>query len=266
MENPGNLGLISSLEQSAKPIAVLIGVSYGIGLMISNGYLASMGVIDFDLLRPKAVLSGLWFLAFFAVSVIAEESIQRSFKKRDIPITWRFGNALIAFCGAFLSYFLVLVLVHAGEHVNRALFLALTLGPLFMFLVAGTVVTQVQYAVREWRRRYKDQETGPAAAAFFLSHCMFSALAVIVFASLFTTHFYRFLPQEFGGGKSRPVQIAVSDKAAAVLRGMSVVTTGNTVEGPVDLIHETSEEIAFRSNGGKTIVLPRREILAIRIM
>jgi predicted neutral ceramidase superfamily lipid hydrolase len=266
MDNPNISSLIRRLEESAKPIAVLIGVSYGIGIMISNGYLASMGIMDFDLLRPKAVLSGLWFLAFLSVLVIAEESIARSLKKRDVPITWRLGNGLIAFCGAFFSYFFVLVFVHAREHVNSGLLRALIIGPLFMFVVAGALVSQVQYAVNEWKRRDADRETGPAAAGFFLSHCMFSVLAVVVFASLFITHFYRFVPQEYGGGRSRSVQIAVSDKAASVLRGMSVVTTENIVGGPVDLVHETSEEIAFRPNGGKTIVLPRREILAIRIM
>lgn len=265
MENPDNVSLISRLERTAKPIAVLIAASYGAGIMISNGYLASLGVMDFDLLRPKAILSGLWFIVFLAVGVVAEESIQRSYGMKDIPLTWRLGNALVAFCGAFFFYFFAFLFAHAGQRANRALVRAWILVPLFMFLLVGTTVTAVQYAAKEWRRRKTDRKVGPTSAAFFIMHSMWAAIAVVLFAYLFITHFYRFVPQEYGGGRPRSVEIAVSDKAASALKSMSVVTVDNVVQGPTDLIHETSEEVAFRSNGGNTIILPRREILAIRI-
>ena len=265
MENPDNVSLITKLEQTAKPIAIVIGVSYGAGVMISNGHLASLGLMDFDLLRPKAVLSGLWFIVFLAVGVVAEESIQRSYMMKEIPFTWRLGNALVAFCGAFFFYFFAFVFAHAGQHADRALVRAWILVPVFMFVLAGTAVTAVQYATKEWRRRKTDQRVGPTSAAFFIAHCMFAAVALVLFASLFIAHFYRFVSQEYGGGKPRSVQIAVSDKAASALKGMSVVTSDNLVEGPVELIHETSDDVAFRSNGGNTIIVPRREILAIRI-
>lgn len=265
MENPDSVSLISTLEQAAKPIAILIGVSYGAGIMISNGYLASLGVTDFDLLRPKAALSGLWFIAFFAVSVVAEQSIDHSYKMKAIPLTWRLGNALVAFCGAFFFYFFAFVFSHAGQHADTVLVRALVLVPLLMFVSAGTFVTAVQWAAKEWRRRKTDPKVGPTSAAFFLGDCGFSALAVVLFASLFITHFYRLVPQEFGGGKPRPVVVAVSDKTASALKAMSVVTTNNVVEGPTELIHETAEGVVLRSNGSNTIILPRREILAIRI-
>lgn len=265
MEDANSVSLISRLEQAAKPIAILIGVSYAAGIMISNLYLASLGIMDFDLLRPKAVLSGLWFIVFFAVGVIAEESVQRAYEMKDIPFTWRLANALVAFCGAFFFYFFSFVFAHAGQHADRALLWAWILVPLFMFVMVGSVVTQVQYASKEWRRRKTDQKVGPTSAAFFVGHCMFAAIALILFASFFVKYFYRFVSQEYGGGKPRSVQIAVSDKAALALKGMSVVTNQNIVEGDVELIHETSDDVAFRSNGGSTIILPRREILAIRI-
>lgn len=265
MEDSDNEGLISRLEQSAKLIAVFVIVSYGVGIMISNMYLATLGLADFDLLRPRAVLSGLWFIVFFAVGVIAEESIQRAYKLKGIPFTWLLGNVLVAFFGAFFFYFFVFLFAHAGQHADRALVKAWILMPLLMFVMVGSVVTQVQYAMKEWRRRKTDEKVGPISAAFFISHCMFALIALVVFASLFITHYYRFVSQEYGGGKPRSVQMAVSDKAASALKGMSVVTTENLVEGPVELIHETSDDVAFRSNGGNTIILPRREILAIRI-
>ncbi len=246
-------------------MAIVIGVSYGAGIMISNGYLASLGVTDFDLLRPKAVLTGLWFIAFFAVSVVADRSIEQSFQMKQIPRSWRVGNALIAFCGAYFFYFLAFIFSHMGKHASGAVVRGLISVPFLMFVSAGSAVMWAHWAAKEWGRRKTDRKVGPSSAAFFLGQCGVSALAVVYFATLFITHFYKVVPQEFGGAMPRPVTIAVTDKAASALKGMSVVTTNNVLEGPTELIHETGDDVVLRSNGSTTIILPRREILAIRI-
>src|SRR5438477_3887674 len=94
------------IEDGAKVLAITLGTSYATGIIISNGYLAGLGVMDFELLRPRAVLTGMWFISFVAVAIVAEDSIQRAFKLKDVPFSWRLKNALVAFAGAFFFYFL----------------------------------------------------------------------------------------------------------------------------------------------------------------
>lgn len=247
------------LEQAAKAIAVIVGLSYGIGIVVSNIYLASMGVMDFDLLRPKAVLSGLWFMSFFAVALVAEESIQRAYQLKNISPKRRLGNALIALLGALIFYFIPLTLLQPFKPGKTVL------ASLVMFVSAAGALTEMQNAVKEWRRRKTDEKVGPTAAAFFVFHCSWAVVLLFLFAFYFVTYFYRLVPQQYGGDRPSSVEIAVSDKAAQVLNGMSVVTSQNVIKGSVDLIHETSENIAFRPNGGQTIILPQRELLAIRV-
>lgn len=257
------------LEQAAKAIAVLIGVSYALGMMVSNSYLASFGIVDFDLVRPKAILSGLWFMWFFAVAIVAEDSIQYALKMKEIPPGWKLGNALFAFIGAVVFYFFVLLTLRISMSEtgpNPLVVLRQTAtASLFMFLGAATSLTEAQNAWKEWARRRTDKRVGPTSAAFFILHCTWALFALVFFGVLFTTQVYRSVPEQYGGGKLRAVRIAVSDEGVRSLNRMSIATANNVVEGSTDLIHSTSDSIAFRVNAGKTIMLRRSEVVAMRI-
>ena len=87
-------------EESAKVLGIVAAVSYALGIIISNGYLAGLGVMDFELIRPRAIFTGLWFILFLSVAVVTEDSIQRAFRLKDVPASWRLWNALFAFTGA----------------------------------------------------------------------------------------------------------------------------------------------------------------------
>lgn len=262
------------LEQNAKSVAIVLGISYGSGIVISNSYLAGLGVMDFDLLRPQAILTGLWFIWFVAVAIVAEDSIQRAFRMKGIPASWRLGNALIAFCGAGLFYFVAILLAQLWYTYSLAQIATLQpAGPRFpgiiwrpfiMFLSAASVLTEGQNAVKEWKRRTSDEKLGPTSAAFFLGHCTWLLASLTLFTYLFVTSFYRYIPQQYGGGRPRPVQIAVSDKAAQVLNELSIATNKSVIQGSVELIHETSQALALRVNGATTLTVSRQDILAIR--
>ena len=264
---PAQIEPHAKLEDIAKVIAILIGGSYGIGLLISNGYLASLGVMDFDLLRPRAILSGLWFIVFFTVALVAEESSQRAFKLKDIPFSWKILNSVFPLTGAVIFYFIAFTVIQAPiQRPLRARLVVSFVWPLLIFITAGFVITEAQNAVKEWKRRTTDKKMGPTSAWFFLAHCSSVAVGLVVFSYFFVTNFYQYLPQQYGGGKPISIEIAVSDKAAQILNDFSIVTNKNIVHGAVFLIHDTSEAIAIRVDGGKTIMLPRREVMAIRNM
>jgi hypothetical protein len=224
------------VEQIAKTFALGVGVSYAIGMMILNGYLASVGIADFDPFRPRAIVSGVWFILLIAVGFLAEDSIDRSFKMKELPRGWATGNAFFVFLGTVFFYFLILGLVEVA-HPNR---------------------------LGEWKRRASEDKVGPTSTAFLVFHCLWSVAAVILFSALFIQYVYLFVPQQYGGGKPRIVQMAVKDGAAQALNDLAIPTKRNIIDGRVELIHETSETVAFRLTGGKTIVLARSEIVAIQ--
>ncbi|SRR6266481_462397 len=47
-------------ERAAKITIVIVGVLYGLGLLITNTYLASIGVSDFSSIKPKYIITGAW--------------------------------------------------------------------------------------------------------------------------------------------------------------------------------------------------------------
>lgn len=85
-----------------------------------------------------------------------------------------------------------------------------------------------------------------------------------LFSVLFVRYVYLFVPPQYGGGKPRIVQMVVKDGAVQALNDPAIPMKRNVIDSKVELIHETSEAVAFRLTGGKTIVLPRSEILAIQ--
>jgi hypothetical protein len=249
------------VEQIAKTFALGVGVSYAIGMMILNGYLASVGIADFDPFRPRAIVSGVWFILLIAVGFLAEDSIDRSFKMKELPRGWATGNAFFVFLGTVFFYFLILGLVEVA-HPNRLG--ALLVVSIAMFLLPASALHQARNAHKEWKRRASEDKVGPTSTAFLVFHCLWSVAAVILFSALFIQYVYLFVPQQYGGGKPRIVQMAVKDGAAQALNDLAIPTKRNIIDGRVELIHETSETVAFRLTGGKTIVLARSEIVAIQ--
>lgn len=57
-------GVVESLERLAKAAAVLLGVLYVLGLLISNAQLLRVGISDFSLLQAKSIATGLLFVLY----------------------------------------------------------------------------------------------------------------------------------------------------------------------------------------------------------
>lgn len=157
------------VEQIAKTLALGIGVSYAIGMMISNGYLASIGIADFDPFRPKTIVSGVWFILLIAVAFLAEDSIHSSLNRKDLPPGWGPANALFVFVGTVAFYFLILGLVEI-PHPNRLrTLLMVSIG---MFFLPASALDQARNAHKEWKRRASDDKVGPTSTAFFVFYCL----------------------------------------------------------------------------------------------
>ncbi|HEY1939957.1 MAG TPA: hypothetical protein VGJ33_18665 [Candidatus Angelobacter sp.] len=57
-------------EKIAKAAALVLAVSYALGVLISNQYLMALGVSDFASLRPKYIITGLWTIVLILLAVL----------------------------------------------------------------------------------------------------------------------------------------------------------------------------------------------------
>src|SRR5436305_933385 len=72
-------------EKISKAAALLVAVSYGLGVLISNEYLIALGVSDFASLRPKYIITGLWTIVLIvlaALPILLPMAAITSFPKR----------------------------------------------------------------------------------------------------------------------------------------------------------------------------------------
>jgi hypothetical protein len=62
--------LFTLIDPIAKAIALLVGIFYAFGLIISNQYLLSIEASDFGTLQPKCAITGAWSVALVAIAVL----------------------------------------------------------------------------------------------------------------------------------------------------------------------------------------------------
>jgi len=106
-----------TFEKISKVFVVFVAVLYGLGLLVTNQYLLSLGVSDFSSLKPKYVITGAWTLALMVIDCLpalfvfglfrSKSSILKRFWLRiTIGLIGGIGFALLA--RAFLYYVITL--------------------------------------------------------------------------------------------------------------------------------------------------------------
>jgi hypothetical protein len=63
------------VDLTAKTLAIVGLPLYGMGLLVNNTYLAKYGLINFAILKPQAILTGIWTLALFAIAALPSFSL-----------------------------------------------------------------------------------------------------------------------------------------------------------------------------------------------
>ena|SRR5579864_3419586 len=89
-------------EKITKAAALVLAVSYALGVLISNQYLVALGVSDFASLRPKYIITGLWTIVLILLAALpfwaAMEAI-RAFSHKNVIFA---GALLFVVACAFL--------------------------------------------------------------------------------------------------------------------------------------------------------------------
>jgi len=225
---------VQTLGRTAGAIGLF---AYVIGLVTVNAYLLNLGVSDFSLLRARFVYAGTLVIlsvviisAFFLFARLTVEkgfeSLKRSREKaaerdqkkgrptvpwwvRAVPI---FGYGLVI--AAFTPIMLFTIAMRSGDSwadVRHALVL----------WGAGFVtVAVISAASNEFRRSGERRVEGVPVTAVFL------AGYVVVFLLIFARFVYPAVPEQFGGGRSRPARLVVDATVEASLTEIGLPFTG----------------------------------------
>ena len=108
--------LTAAVDVTAKILAIAgIGL-YGLGILVTNTFLAKYGVVNFAVLKPQAIFTGIWTVALFAVAslptfavvqTLVDPRLSRRARLVQVPVLFLFpcgprrflrGDSTSSFC------------------------------------------------------------------------------------------------------------------------------------------------------------------------
>jgi len=232
---------------------------YAIGLLITNEYLFSLGFTDFNLIRPKCIVTGTWAVLLMLACCGPALSLDR-FKDGKITKK-RLAEELLAGYGIAMGLGLMLcslLVNHWSRHVAKGVLLlplVLALGPLLYFAI--------------WLSLYRRAHPQPSYAR----HSAVSAamlLSVVVATIIIAIFIYPEVYPALGGGKPQPAKLVLTNEGLAAWRQIS----GSTLKGhdsvatDLDILYENESQIAvrlknFNPDTGSVAMIDRKVVVAI---
>jgi hypothetical protein len=227
---------IEAITRSATFLAVL---AYAVGLVVVNAYLFSLGVADFDLLRPRYIATGLLLmgitLGVTASALFASGNLLIFIFRRGVPFVERVFGLLDALAAALMvSIFLYYSLGRSwtATFVLYALGSAVGYSVLRIVHIARSPSRSFEYSpssssLPRWLRRrlksYKPWE--PPLAPKWLSYFSWGGLLIVFSFALivfFATYILPIVPEQFGGVKPRQAELLVSSEAKALFGELGI--------------------------------------------
>lgn len=225
-------------ESISKASVVLIAGLYGIGLLVTNAYLLSIGISDFSSLRPKYVVTGGWTAVLLFLSS-APYLIARDMLDSSKPNKWmRRGFVIMVAIFIVLMYCLIatdLLRVHNWVVVSVALESIFGTGFVCYFArYAGN-----RFKERSWKRLHVVWFLGPAI--FLGSYTLLSSVG---------RKLYPNVPEGIGGGKPVEARLVLNANGTAFwnqtnclpLNGKPAVTTA-----PVEILYQSEHRIVIKA-------------------
>lgn len=247
-ENPPSI--FEMVENVTKAAALVLAVSYGLGLIISNQYLAPLGISDFSSLKPKYVLTGLWTLLMIATA--------------SLPVTLRLGagsNSLaqkkpvVAFFGGLgfsvvgILALLSVVLRFDMTHVREGA----VLYTLFSVLAASM---NAAYFINRLRRDLRKPDRSILFDSFMLILSL--CFVLVPMTQNIASNIYDYVPDAMGGGE--PISACVmlkSEKGAQFWKQAGV--TLEDWDSPLHLFDDRTRIVLIVYQDEKIMVVEGRD-------
>jgi hypothetical protein len=222
-------------RENAVPFAMGGAALYGIGFLIVNSYLSSLGVLELELIRPRYLVVAVLFLTLFGAPIVLCEL----FTPIENRSRWR--NQIV---GAIEALIVVVVLEIFSAYGIAAGLVTEPLSLAMVLLVANGALLLLWLVVK---RSY-------AGAAHGL--LMVAPLAVLFVLVIYSQVFYRLIPRWIGGGLAEPVAIVLTPEARAECEGCS---------GLKFIVDEDQERLVLlqAQEGGRARVLSRQHVIAV---
>jgi hypothetical protein len=270
---PKRESILERAEVVGKALGGLTVLSYVMGLLIVNAYLFSLGVADFDVLRPRYIYTG-GLVVLGIVLATGGFLFARSFFRPPLSLIrgWDLHSPEPALAvSASIAYFIALVSaskIHGDVGISEILASvpnALTLYVYALgtglFLVGGIhfwrQVSNRRSSIEFWRIPWWTR-------VFSLLALSIVSLGLLLFS--FAGTVYGGLPVPFGGGRPTPVQIVVDEEGTRALMALRVPSdvTNGTVRCALQVLYEGNDYYLFGC-GTLSFKLEKDHVLVVRV-
>lgn len=245
-----------SLDDIIKLLGAGTVLCYGVGLIVVQLYLLSVGVSDFGLVRTRFILTGVLALLLLVVliylgltGVVAASYARSIWKDNDAEggrsVSRRAQSVfpvLIFVLGLGLGF---TVLNQAGFRYRSPAgdYLLFSIMPVLSVFLGITTLAVFGHFGEQRRRRGLYKST----LMIVLSEL---TIMVVIFAFVYFDFFansvFPAIPEQFGGGRPRSVEIVFSGESAAWAHANSLISDGGTQSKPLSLLWETDSLLILR--------------------
>jgi hypothetical protein len=240
------------VEGVARTAAFAALTCYAIGLVVVNTYLFRLGVSDFDLLKPRFILTGVLFVALVGMTPAAllllgpflvfllrperaspgegsneraspSEEPKSKVKPRRRATAWLdvalnlYGSlVLFGLTVLFMVYPYVILVTYLHEGLKRG-------GRIYLFTLgfSAAIIVFVLIA-RNFHKHFRAHGFSFNRFALVLLGFVVVISAGATTLNLFAQYVYPQIPEQFGGGEPRVVQLQVAKDAAADVQGLGI--------------------------------------------
>src|SRR5262249_16401542 len=226
----------------ATVFAVTVAAVYALGLLITNISLAKVGYTDFNLLRPRCILTGGW-AAFLILTCgapgyfgIYRAHFSKSTWKRDIKSVFAVLTITLSLAVAIGVQALRVLKVPVDRAVLEQLL------ELILILIAGMA------AFRVFLEPASNEESGERSIYRFAAALTMLAITLFCLGSI-SENFYRSIPQSRGGGKPELANLVLTVEGGQFWRKVTTQTppTGEMfLSSYVYVYHESESHLVVK--------------------
>lgn len=246
------------LQTIVASVSIGVAALYAVGMLVTNEYLFAYGFTDFNLIRPKCIITGTWAILLMLSCSGPALSLDR-YKDGKITLK-RLGTELwVGYLVAFslgLMFSSVLV-THWSSRVALGFVLlpfSLAIAPLMYFSVVLTLYR------RELSKPSYTRHTG--VLAFMLISPLIATVVIAAFI-------YPEVHSVLGGGRPLPAKLVLNDEGVKVWKQLS----GSTLKGhdsiasDLEILYENETHIIVRlkhssPDTGSIAIIDKKLVLA----
>jgi hypothetical protein len=271
--------LLTRIKDAATVFAIALTGLYAVGVLVTNMYLWNFHYEDFNLLRPRCILTGAWSCLVLGCCALPGLWIDTQFGK-EFPEKRKWldivSTAVLLAAGCLVAGLLMLNFLGVGKYptsyfgTSDILIVQYVISSWlleWMLVLSGLLCLRT--LVKHWIENAKPNKSmGQIFSVFIL---LFAIAAIAFCLDSFSTSAYRRIDSAVGGGRPKPANLVLNKDGVAFWK---LITTPSTtppdmlVTGYVYVYHETESQLLVRlcecvRPQGDLVVIDKRMVSGI---